>query len=106
MKKTIYIVLTIILALGIVLLILWQINNLAVKRAEEEEAKTKVTENTPAQEYEKLLESLMPDPNASSTLSAEEYNELSASLAPSNVASTTMDSNTYQELIKSLEPQQ
>lgn len=105
MKKTIYIVLTIILALGIVLLILWQINNLAVKRAEEE-AKTKVTENTPAQEYEKLLESLMPDPNASSTLSAEEYNQLSASLAQSNVASTTMDSNTYQELIKSLEPQQ
>lgn len=103
MKKKLYIVLTIILASGLIFLALWQVNKFFERKAEEA-ARQEPTGNFPADEYERLLESLAPNPNATSTLSEEEYEALSASLAPAATATTTFEDGAYEDMIESLKP--
>jgi hypothetical protein len=101
MKKTLYIILAIIITFGLVFLALWQVN----KFSERKTTQPSLVDSLSVKEYNQLLESLAPNPSTTSTLSEEEYGELIDSLAPST-STTAIDNDSYKELIKSLEPQQ
>lgn len=100
MKKTIYIIALIFLAVVLAIFILFQTG---VLTSDKFIGRSPVPGGS-LKEYNNLLKSLAPNPDATSTLSAEEYEQLSASLAPTTDNAIPLEDSISDELRESLLP--
>jgi len=100
MKKTVYLIALIFLAVVLAIFILFQTGVLTSDKLMGRSPVPGVS----LKEYNSLLKSLAPNPSATSTLSAEEYEQLSASLAPTTENIIPLEDAISDELTESLRP--
>ncbi|MGI6374338.1 MAG: hypothetical protein ACOX0C_03325 [Patescibacteria group bacterium] len=104
-KKVTIFIISLAVVIGIVSLSLWQVNLYKERRAQKlaEENLANQKTKTPADEWEELIESMTPGPEAPQ-INEEELEELTKLMTPENVGINEMDQEEYDGLIELMTP--